>query len=176
MTVQNLIDAYQLGTAVGLTKKALDKSRNVVAMPGNRYVHVDCFVDLDEAEEILGKIFRTHFAEFGGYSNHQLLFGAASQELSLFLNDNACEDIDAVYAIARFLFEKKAAAGKPYCFCYPHIFESEPDYPMTLRGLMIRLARSGGGILHKADAKSYLQKTMLTCRCFQRRERFSGSP
>ncbi len=110
----------------------------------------------------MGRILRTHFAQFGGYSNNQLLFGAASQELSMFLNDNDCENIDAVYAIARFLFEKKAVAGAPYKFSTPHIFEKEPDYPMTLRGLMIHLARSNGGLLYASDAKDYLQKTMLT--------------
>ena len=161
-TVQDLIDAVQPGAAFWPTKNALDDNLNVIAMPGNRYVHVDSFVDLDEAEEDIGRILSTHFGQFGGYSNNQLLFGAASQELSMFLNDNDCENIDAVYAIARFLFEKKAAAGKPYKFFPPHIFEVEPDYPMTLRGLMINLARSNGGVLHAVDAKNYLQKTMLT--------------
>lgn len=162
VTVQELIDVVQPGAAFWPTKNALDENLNVIAMPENRYVHVDSFVDLDETEEALGKILITHFAQFGGYSNNQLLFGAASQELSMFLNDNDCENIDAVYAIARYLFEKKARARKPYKFSPPHIFEVEPDYPMTLRGLMIRLARSNGGILYAADAKNYLQKTMLT--------------
>lgn len=80
---------------------------NVIAMPNNRYVHVDSFVDLDEAEEAMGQILRTHFAQFGGYSNNQLLFGAASQELSMFLNDNDCENIDSVYAIARFFLRRR---------------------------------------------------------------------
>ncbi len=161
-TVQELIDAVQPEAAIWPTKNALDENLNVIAMPDNRYVHVDSYVDLDEAEENLGKILSTHFAQFGGYSNNQLLFGAASQELSMFLNDNDCENIDAVYAIARYLFEKKASAGKPYKFYPPHIFEAEPDYPMNLRGLMINLARSNGGILHAIDAKNYLHKTMLT--------------
>lgn len=162
VTVQELIDAVQPDAAFWPVKNTLDDNLNVIAMPNNRYVHADSFVDLDEAEEDLGKILSTHFAQFGGYSNNQLLFGAASQELSMFLNDNDCENIDAVYSITRYLFEKKAAAGKPYKFYTPHIFETEPDYPMTLRGLMINLARSNGGILHAVDAKNYLQKTMLT--------------
>ena len=161
-TVKELIKAVQPDAAVSSTASALDGSMNIITMPGNRYVHVDSFVDLDEAEEALGRILRTHFAHFGGYSNNQLLFGAASQELSMFLNDNDCENIDAVYAIARFLFEKKAVAGAPYKFTMPHIFEKEPDYPMTLRGLMIHLARSNGGLLYASDAKDYLQKTKLT--------------
>lgn len=80
----------------------------------------------------------------------------------MLLNDNDCDNIDAVYAIARFFFEKKAVTGTPYKFSMPHIFEKEPDYPMTLRGLMINLARSNGGLLYASDAKDYLQKTMLT--------------
>ena len=162
LTIQELIDATLPGTAVSSLKRALDEDKNVITMPGYHYVHEECFVDMDEAAEAIGQILITHFAQFGGYSNNQLLFGAASRELSLFLNDNDCENIDAVYAIARFLFEKKAFAGKPYKFCAPHIFETEPDYPMNLRGLMIHLARSNGGILFETDAKNYLQKTMLT--------------
>ena len=161
-TVKALIKAVQPDATVSSTTSALEGSLNVVAMPGNRYVHVDNFVDLDEAEDALGQILQTHFAQFGGYSNSQLLFGAASQELSMFLNDNDCENIDAVYAIARFLFEKKAVTGTPYRFSPPHIFEKATDYPMTLRGLMIHLARNNGGILYASDAKDYLQKTMLS--------------
>lgn len=161
-TVKELIAAIQPNAAVSSTTSVLDGSMNIIAMPGNRYVHVDGFVDLDKAKDALSQILHTHFSQFGGYSNNQLLFGAASQELSLFLNDNDCENIDAVYAIARFLFEKKAVAGVPYKFSMPHIFEKEPDYPMTLRGLMIHLARSNGGLLYVSDAKDYLQKTMLT--------------
>lgn len=161
-TVQELIDAIQPNAAFWPTKNLLDENLNVIAMPDNRYVHADCFVDLDEAEDALGKILSSHFARFDGYSNNQLLFGAALQELSMFLNDNDCENINAVYAIARYLFEKKAASGEKYKFAPPHIFETEPDHPLNLRGLMIRLARSNGGILHEVDAKNYLQKTMLT--------------
>ena len=162
LTIQELIDTVLPGASVSSTRNALDEDKSIIAMPGNRFLHEDSFVDMDEAEDALRRILSTHFAQFGGYSNNQLLFGAASQELSMFLNDNDCESIDAVYAIARFLFEKKAVTGMPYKFYAPHIFEVEPDYPTTLRGLMIHLARSNNGILYEAEAKSYLQKTMLT--------------
>lgn len=161
-TIKELIAAVQPGASVYPTQNALEASENLVVMPGDRYVHVDCFVDMEEAEEVLGSILKTHFAQFEGYSNNQLLFGAASQELFLFLNDNDCESVEAVYAIARYLFEKRALAGKPYKFSFPHIFETEPDYPMTLHGLMIHLARSNGGLLNAGDATDFLQKTKLT--------------
>lgn len=162
VTVKELIEAVQPGAAIHPTMTALNESMDVICMPGSHYVHIDSFVDLEDLGEALGRILKTHFAQFGGYSNNQLLFGAASQELSMLLNDNDCDNIDAVYAIARFFFEKKAVTGKPYKFSMPHIFEKEPDYPMTLRGLMINLARSNGGLLYASDAKDYLQKTMLT--------------
>ena len=161
-TVKDIIQAIQPDAAVLPTVHALDNSMNIISMPGNRYVHVGSFVDLDGSEEVIGRILKTHFAQFGGYSNNQLLFGAASQELSMFLNDNDCENIESVYAIARFFFEKKAVAGTPYKFYMSHIFEREPDYPMNLRGLMIHLARSNGGLLYASDAKDYLQKTLLS--------------
>ena len=161
-TIKELIAAVQPGASVYSTQNALEASEHFVVMPGDRYVHVDCFVDMDEAEEVLGNILKTHFAQFEGYSNNQLLFGAASQELFLFLNDNDCESVEAVYAIARYLFEKRALSGKPYKFSFPHIFEVEPDYPMTLHGLMIHLARSNGGLLNASDATNFLQKTKLT--------------
>ena len=161
-TIKELIAAIQPGASVYPTQNALEASEHLVAMPGDRYVYADCFVDMDEAEDVLGNILKMHFAQFEGYSNNQLLFGAASQELFLFLNDNDCESIEAVYAIARYLFEKRALAGKPYKFSFPHIFETEPDYPMTLHGLMIHLARSNGGLLNAGDATVFLQKTKLT--------------
>lgn len=158
--VQELIDAVQPGAAVYPTKNALEASENVIEMPNGRYVHVDAFVDLDEAEEDMKGILQTHFAQFGGYSNNKLLFGAASHDLSMFLNDNDCEDIDSVYALAQYFFSKKNGDEK-FTFSYPHIFENNPDYPLTLKGLMINFARMNDGLLTADEAKNYLQKTML---------------
>ena len=99
-----------------------------ICMPGNRYVHAESFVDLDEAEKILRGILKRHFANFD-YSNNKLLFGAAAQEMPMFLNDNDCATPDDVYAIAKFFFEKKSVAGKFYSFCHPHIFEKKFKVP-----------------------------------------------
>jgi len=161
-TVQELIEAVRPGAAVNPTRLELEKSMNIMSMPGGKYVHADAFVDLDEAEEIIGKILNTHFALFEGYSNNQLLFTAAVQDLSMFLNDNDCENIESVYDIARYLFEKRAVAGHPYKFSMPHIFETEPDYPLNLKGLMINHTRHNGGLLMADEAKEYLEKTMLS--------------
>lgn len=160
-TITEIMDAVQIDASVRSTKSGLDRIQSVISMPGNRYVHEDCFVDLDEAEEEFDEILRTHFTQFDGYSNNQLLYGAAAQEMSLFLNDNDCLSVDAVYAIVRHLFEKKETNRKRYKFYPPHIFENEPDYPASLRGLMINIARKNNGVLVSDEAKNFLQKTML---------------
>lgn len=105
-----------------------DKTLKFICMPSGRCVQTDNFVDLDEAEKTLRGILRRHFAHFG-YSNNKLLFGAATQEMPMFLNDNDCATVDDVYAIAKFFFEKKSVAGKSYSFNYPHIFEKNSKYP-----------------------------------------------
>lgn len=160
-TVHELIDAIQPSAAVYPTRNALDASENIIAMPNGRYVHRDAFVDLDDAEEDMRRILQTHFAQFGGYSNSKLLFGAASHDMSMFLNDNNCENVDSVYALAQFFFSK-TTNDMNLTFSYPHIFEKAPDYPLTLRGLMINFSRMNDGVLSADDAKNYLQKTMLT--------------
>ena len=160
-TVQELIDKVQPGAAVFPTRNAMNSDSQIIAMPGDRFVYVDAFVDLDEAEEEMEKILNTHFAQFGGYSNNKLLFGAASHDLSLFLNDNDCEDVDSVYSLAQYFFGKKRPEN-PFTFSFPHIFKEAPDFPLTLKGLMINLARTNGGVLNAEDAKNYLQKTMLS--------------
>lgn len=160
-TVQDIIDKVQPGAAVFSTKKALNSNPLIIAMPGDRFVHVDAFVDLDEAEVEMEKILNTHFTQFGGYSNNKLLFGAASHDLSLFLNDNDCADIESVYALAQYFFVKKRPE-RPLTFSTPHIFKDTPDFPLNLKGLMINLARTNGGVLNAEEAKNYLQKTLLT--------------
>ncbi len=159
-TIQELIDNVQPGAAVSSTKNDIETSLSIIEMPNGRYVHSDSFIDIDEAEECMKRILKMHFSQFGGYSNNKLLFGAASRDLSMFLNDNDCEDKDSVYALAKFFFYKKENCEK-YTFVYPHIFEKKPDHPTTLKGLMINLSRTNEGILDAEEATTYLTKTLL---------------
>lgn len=160
-TAEEIIASEQPSASVSPTRKMLEENPDVVAMPGNRYIHVECFYDLDEAQDAIGSILEAHFRQFNGYSNSPLLYGAVVNELSLFLDDNNCDNAEAIYSIARYLFEKKVSAGHAYVFDSPHIFENEPDYPHTLKGLMIHCARLDGGVLLTDAAKNYIQKTQL---------------
>ncbi len=160
-TVQEIIEEIQPSAAVYPTRLSLDACSNVIAMPHERYVYADAFVDLDEAEDKLRHILTVHFSEFDGYSNNKLLYGAASHDLSMFLNDNDCDDVDSVYALARHFFEKRENRDG-YLFSNPHIFSYSPDHPLNLKGVMMHFARNNGGILIADDAETYLQKTLLS--------------
>ena len=157
-----IISSVFHGSTYSIVAKALDDSPNIIHLPSDRFVHADSFVDLDEAADTISSILRSHFMHFNGYSNSQLLYSAASRELSMFLNDNACDDPDKLFAVTRFLFEKRNYAGKHFTFSAPHIFENPPDFSPTTKGLMLSLARLHGGILHADEAKTFLQQTMLT--------------
>ena len=159
-TIDEIIAAVQPEAFIYQAVSELCSDMNIILMPGNRYVHVSAFVDLDEAADFMSKILHTHFRQFGGYSNNKLLFGAAENDLSMFLNDNDCADIDSVYSLAYYFFGKEPSPK--YHFEYPHIFEKKPDYPPNLKGLMINLARMNEGILNAESAKEYLKKAMLT--------------
>ena len=154
-TVQELIAQVQPGAAVSSTRASLESSRSVISMPNGRYAHVDAFIDLDEAEEDMLNILQTHFKQFGGYSNNKLLFGAAIHDMSLFLNDNDCEDVDSVYSLAQYFFGKNTY--HQFTFSFPHIFEDKPDFPLTLKGLMINFARKNGGLLSYGSIGQLLQ-------------------
>ena len=135
-------------------KKSQEDSQ-FIRMPGKRYIPKDNFTDLEEAAESLNDILQRHFASFDGYSNNRLLFVAAKNELSMFLNDNDCENMNAVYAVAKFLFKK-------YKFRASHIFETKPNYPMNVKGLMIHLAEINDGILNTTGARNYILKIMFS--------------
>lgn len=160
-TVQDIIGNVKPSASTYSMQNILNEDMNVIFMPDDRYVHISAFVDMNDAEKGMYKILQTHFAQFGGYSNNKLLFGAASHDLSMFLNDNNCEDVNSTYALAQYFFSKKQKNEKLY-FSFPHIFQSEPDYPPNLKGLMIKLARVNDGVLCVDEAKSYLQKTKIS--------------
>ena len=160
-TVQEIVAETHADAAISPTRASLKICDDIIAMPRDRYVHRDAFVDLDEAKDTLSHILTVHFSEFDGYSNNKLLYGAASHDLSMFLNDNDCDDIDCVYALAKHFFDKQKNS-EGYIFSNPHIFEYAPDHALNLRGLMVHHARHNGGILIEEEGESYLQKTLLS--------------
>lgn len=160
-TAEEVQQALAKNETVAKVSYLLDQDLNVVAMPGDRFVHVACFIGLDEARAGMAQILRQHFIQFDGYSNHALLYGAAQTELQMFLNDNDCENEDSVYALAEYFFSKCTSDDKAYVFKRGHIFREQWDVPASVFGLMIRLARQNDGLLTQAEGERFLECAKL---------------
>ena len=86
-------------------KQIRDTSPNLVDM-GDRLIHVDAFVDWDEAAEKLKEILEKLLTKNNGYVSLNQLWEYVRAEMHMFLNDNDVADERSVYFIARHLFEK----------------------------------------------------------------------
>jgi hypothetical protein len=159
--VKDVIATFNV-KAPSTTIKLLDNDADIIALPNGRYIHRSSIVDLKEASDTLLRILQNHFCQFDGYSNHRLLFDAARIDLSLFMNDNAIENEATIYALAKYLFTKENYCGNQFVFYgNTHIWESEPDYPMNVRGIMIHRARLNGGKITKVECEVFLDRIML---------------
>ena len=135
---------------------------DIIALPNGRFLQRSDVVDLEEAADTLLKILQKQFRQFDGYSNHRLLFDAARIDLSMFMNDNAFENEATIYAIAKHLFSKENYGSNRFVFYgNTHIWESAPDYPMNLRGIIMHRARLNGGRITRVECEVFLNKIML---------------
>ena len=106
-------------------------------------------VDLEEGKSGLRKILEAHFFTLYGYSNINIVWNAAQDSLSLFLNDNAINTADELW---RFMY--RAFLGE-YVMSNPHIWEVQPNYPQSYVGIIINLARQFGGIVTREQIDEY---------------------
>jgi hypothetical protein len=147
----------------GLTRVALsrilDASTQFVEISNGRYIHRSNIIDLDEAAETMLQIIMSQFEQFDGYTNIRLLYYAVRNDLSLFLNDNDFDNMENVYYLAKHLFSKESYGSTQFVFYgNMHIWEREPDYPKSLKGLMINYARDANGVITREECETYLEK------------------
>jgi hypothetical protein len=160
-TTEEIIKSITIDSRSALIK-ILERETNIIALPEGRYIHKTNVVDLDEAADTLLRILRTQFRQFDGYSNYRLLFDAAKIDLSLFMNDNAFEDENTIYAIAKHLFTKGNYRGNQFVFTSnAHIWEKEPEYPQTIRGILIHRARMNNGRISRSECEVFLDQVKM---------------
>lgn len=117
---------------------------------------MDDIVDLEEGKNRIQKILRVHFQTLCGYSNIIILWNAAQDTLSMFLNDNAINS-----SIDMWRFIQRIFSGE-YVLRYPHIWQSVPDYPQNHVGLIINLARKHGGIVTREQIDDYFSHIKIS--------------
>lgn len=109
-------------------------------------------VDLEEGKAGIREIVEAHFQTLYGYSNIGIVWNAAQDSLSLFLNDNAINTADALWR-----FISSAFIGE-YVTNNPHIWKSQPNYPQTYVGVIINLARQFGGRVTREQIDDYFAR------------------
>lgn len=109
-------------------------------------------VDLEEGKEGLREILEAHFQTLYDYTNISIVWKAAQDNLSLFLNDNAINTADELWH-----FMYRAFLGE-YIMSNPHIWRVQPNYPQSYIGIVINLARQYGGTVTRTQIDEYFSR------------------
>lgn len=157
----NSIAHNQLSAALAALMRFIDSdaSINMGDVSSVRTVadsELDDIVDLDEGKKCLREILDTHFLTLYGYSNIGILWSAAQNSLSMFLNDNAINYADDLWCFLIRAFKNE------FVFNSPHIWKNPPDYPQSSKGLIINLARQYGGVVTREQIDNFFSQIKLT--------------
>jgi hypothetical protein len=112
-------------------------------------------IDLDEGKSGIREILTTQFQSLYGYSNINILWNAAQSSLSMFLNDNAINSVDALWALLCHTFSGE------FILSSPHIWQCKPDYPQSMIGIVINLARQHGGVVTREQIDDYFSRIRI---------------
>lgn len=145
-------DTAQPGINVGTEYAKLELANNKRNEPSE----LDNIVDLDEGKKGIREILNAHFLTLYGYSNIGILWSAAQNSLSMFLNDNAINSADDLWCFLVRAFKNEFVLNSP------HIWKNPPDYPQSSRGLVINLARQHGGVVTREQIDGFFSRIKLT--------------
>lgn len=142
-------------TMVG-TKEVVSQSPHIVEMNRCLY-HDEAFVDFEEGanaiEDILDKLMKKN----NGIATATQLWEYACSEISMFLNDNDITEQQAVYDLARYLFEKLKYHEK-YYFFRSNLYISLPEISAdSSNSIMQKYAREKGTTVTFKEMESYLK-------------------
>lgn len=138
-------------------KQVRDASPNLVDM-GGKLIHVDAFVDWDEAAEKLHEILEKLFTKNNGYVSNTQLWDYAKAEMHMFLNDNGISDMWGLYYIARHMFEKTHWNGANYVFSTSgHISRHGEKVLSSTLDVIKKYAQDNNGFFRYNDLAEYME-------------------
>lgn len=156
MSLKQLCD--QASTTMAALKQVRDASHKLVDM-GDKLVHVDAFVDWEEAAAKLAEILEKLLTKNNGYVSSSQLYDFAKVEMQMFLNDNDIDDEQSIYCIARHLFEKEGWHGVRYAFASSgHISRGGKDALYKTMDVIDKFAREHNGFFRYDDLVAYLEQ------------------
>lgn len=156
LTLDQLYTQIPNVTMVAL-KQVRDTSPKLVDM-GDKLVHVEAFVDWDEAAEKLHDILEKLFTKNNGYVSNTQLWDYAKAEMHMFLNDNDISDMWSLYYIARHMFDKTCWHDVHYVFSSSgHISRAGEKALSSNLDVIRKYAREHNGFFRYDDLVEYLE-------------------
>lgn len=151
----------QLSAALAALARFVDKGTSVITgtTPLVQTIapsELNDIVDLDEGKRGIREILNAHFLTLHGYSNIGILWSAAQNSLSMFLNDNAINSADDLWCFLERAFKNEFVLNSP------HIWDNPPNYPQSSRGLVINLARQHGGVVTREQIDEFFSRIKLS--------------
>lgn len=175
MTLDRLYTQIPDVTMVAL-KQIRDASPKLVDM-NNKLIHVDAFVDWDEAAEKLHEILEKLFTKNNGYVSNSQLWDYAKAEMHMFLNDNGISDMWSLYYIARHMFEKTNWHDVHYVFSSSgHISLAGEKALSSNLDVIRKYARENNGFFRYDDLVEYLESVGIKTGNLRGQMRIGGQP
>lgn len=147
-----------------VVKQLKDASPRLVDM-GDRLIHVDAFVNWDEAAGKLHDIIEQLLQKNNGYVSSAQLYEYVKVEMQMFLNDNGIADERSIFLIARHLFEKEGWQGVRYAFASGahggHISRGGGEALHNSFDIISRFAREHDGFFRYDDLAAYMEQVGL---------------
>ena len=136
-----------------VAKEGAESAESTAALPKTEpTTSFDDIIDFEEGRNGLLSILDAHFQMLYGYSSNAILWDAALNELSMFLNDNAINTPKDLWDFVCRVF------GREFVMTNWHIWQKAPDYPQNSRGLIINLARQYGGTVTREQIDEYFNR------------------
>jgi len=118
-------------------------------------VTFDYIIGFEDGKNGLLDILNMHFKTLHGYSNIDLIWEAAQNELYMFLNDNAINTAPILWELVVKIFKRN------FTFFKPHIWQNKPNYSQNVRGLVVNIARQYGGIVTRNQIDNYFARIKI---------------
>ncbi len=137
-------------------KQYVSESNNIVDI-GGKLIHKDAFIDWDAGATIIKTILIKLMSKNNGYVSSSQLYEYAKVDLNMFLNDNGMNSEEAVFDIAKHLFDKEKFENVHYAFHgNTHISELNEEISSNI-DVIRKYASDHGNVFVCSELVDYLK-------------------
>ncbi|MDR0382523.1 MAG: hypothetical protein LBH50_00880 [Spirochaetaceae bacterium] len=160
--IEDLYNNIDIRVSASTLKKIIQSDNNIVEIEDDAYILKSSITDIKTVADTLLKILGKHFKHFYGYANRRVLFESALTAMPALMDANCFNAEKRIYALTRHLFSKEKYRGYNFTFAEGlHVYEKEPDYSKSNKGVLINLSRQNGGIIHRKECEKFLAQLRI---------------